>query len=283
MATILIVGCGKIGQPLARQLVLDGHRVIGVRRNPQLSRDPEISWIGADICDPEAVKRLPVEIDSMIIILTPAARSAQGYAQIYQQGLGNLLNHFSNKQRHPACFFVSATSVYAQQQGEWVDENSETLPLNYNGKSLLAGEQLVRGFSNCPIIVRFSGIYGGPENHLLNLLRQHPEQPLEIQRSPPFYTNRIHQEDCIGALYFLVSMQLGQQPMATTYIATDHDCAIKFELMTWLANRIGSVPPVPALVPPDSTQNKRCSNGRLLAAGYCFKYPSFKDGYTQSI
>ncbi|MCP1344354.1 NAD(P)-binding domain-containing protein, partial [Halomonas sp. FL8] len=33
--TTLILGCGDIGTSLGRQLVDAGHRVIGVRRNPQ--------------------------------------------------------------------------------------------------------------------------------------------------------------------------------------------------------------------------------------------------------
>ena len=275
MAKILIVGCGKIGQPLAHQLIGDGHQVTGLRRTLAESKDSEISWLRLDICDPESVALLPVDFAMLIIILTPLDRSEQGYRSIYQHGLRNLLQHFTENGRHPACIFVSATSVFGQQHGEWVDEESPTAPGGYNGKSLLEAERLVKSFSESPLIVRFSGIYGEQRTRLLKQL----ERPLEIQQAPPVFTNRIHQQDCVNVLYHFATRQLKQCSLHSVYVATDHDCATKFEMMSWLATRAGLIVPTPITNPPGSTQNKRCSNRRLLESGYRFRYRSYRDGY----
>jgi hypothetical protein len=39
-------------------------------------------------------------------------------------------------------------------------------------------------------------------------------------------------------------------------------------------------PPEKAIMPPDTVQNKRCSNRRLKQLGYRFKYSSYKQGYS---
>jgi hypothetical protein len=54
-------------------------------------------------------------------------------------------------------------------------------------------------------------------------------------------------------------------------------------VLQWLAGALGAPPPRavgahdPALRPPRS--NKRCRNDRLLATGYRFEYPTFREGY----
>ncbi|MYH90732.1 MAG: sugar nucleotide-binding protein, partial [Gammaproteobacteria bacterium] len=103
------------------------------------------------------------------------------------------------------CLFLSATSVYAQNRGEWLDEESPTSPGTYNGMSLLSAEEAVLGWSPNPLVVRFAGIYGPDRMRLVRQL----EKPLTIQRTPAAYTNRVHQEDCVGSLRFLAGLQPG--------------------------------------------------------------------------
>jgi nucleoside-diphosphate-sugar epimerase len=279
MARILVVGCGKIGYPVAQAMVLEGHDVCGVKRSLPDPADPAIHWFSLDIRDADAVAQLPADFDQVIIILTPAARSEEGYRQIYQQGLGNLLQRLQTTDPKPLLIFVSATSVYAQQNGEWVDEDSATKPSQYNGRSLLQAEQQVLEFSSGSVVVRFSGIYGATRNRLLRQL----EQPLKIQASPPLFSNRIHQDDCIGVLLHLANLQRAGGLDHNTYLATDFEPVAKFEMMTWLAETAGLIPPEPTGASENATGNKRCRNQRLIASGYQFKYPGYRQGYTQML
>jgi len=277
MARILVVGCGKIGYPVARALASEGHVVYGIKRSIADPADHSIAWIYLDVRDAEAVARLPVEFDQVIIILTPAARSVEGYQQIYQRGLGQLLTRLQCAAAAPAVIFVSATSVYAQQNGEWIDEDSVTRPLQYNGKSLLEAEQQVLEYSSDSLVVRFSGIYGAKRNRLLKQL----EQPMQLQATPPLYSNRIHQDDCIGTLLHLSALQRSATGTYRIYLASDFEPVAKFEMMTWLAAEAGLTPPTPFNAADDAPQNKRCCNKRLVASGYQFKYRDYRQGYRQ--
>ena len=275
MASTLILGCGKLGYPLGKLLTQEGHRVIGVRRSKAPDDPADIEWLALDVRDQDARSLLPQDVDQIIVILTPATRSPEGYRSIYQQGLENVLSLYERSSRRPACIFVSATSVYAQDRGEWVDEKSICNPSSYNGESLLAAESRILGFSDRALIIRFSGIYGAERRRLISKL----EQPIDIQKTPPTYTNRIHQHDCVGVLRHFAKKQLNGEALHSIYIATDHDCAPKYEMMSWLAAEAGLVPPTPFDAGGDARQNKRCRNQRLLDSGYRFLFPSYKEGY----
>jgi hypothetical protein len=73
---------------------------------------------------------------------------------------------------------------------------------------------------------------------------------------------------------------------AEVYLGVDHDPASQCEVMTWLAGRLGVAPPRrldAADAPRRVRGNKRCSNARLRASGYVFRYPSFREGYGELI
>jgi len=275
MPHILIAGCGKLGAPLGLQLASDGQVVTGVKRRLTDSDHLAINWLALDITKPDQYHRLPPSIDALVIILTPAERSAEGYKTVYQYGVNQLLAHYRLASPKPWVLFVSATSVYGQQSGEWVDETSVTKPEQYNGRSLLAAEQAVLAFNSASVIVRFSGIYGAARSRVIKKL----ESPQHIQQSPPVYSNRIHQDDCIAVLYFLVCEKLAGNALDNIYLATDFDCAEKFEVMTWLAKQTGLILPTPEIAAADAPQNKRCANKRLVTRGFHFKYASYRDGY----
>ena len=279
MACILILGCGKLGHPLGKLLTQEGHHVIGIRRSKAPDDPGDIEWLALDIRDKDAKSSLPKDVDQIIVILTPAARSPEGYFSIYQQGLENVLSLYEKSSRRPACIFVSATSVYAQDRGEWVDENSVCKPMTYNGSSLLSAESRIMRFSDRALIIRFSGIYGAERTRLIKKLAQ----PIDIQKTPPTYTNRIHQHDCVGVLHHFATKQLDGEALHSIYIATDHDCAPKYEMMSWLAAEAGLIPPTPYDAGGDAKQNKRCCNQRLLDSGYRFVFPSYKEGYRAMI
>ena len=133
------------------------------------------------------------DFDLIIVILTPAARSPDGYRQIYQTAMMNLFDHLAHRARRPSCLFVSSTSVYAQHQGEWVDEESPTEPDTYRGKSLLSAEEFILSWSPQPLIIRFAGIYGPGRTRLLDQLKE----PMTVQRNP----SHLHQSCPPGRLY----------------------------------------------------------------------------------
>jgi nucleoside-diphosphate-sugar epimerase len=162
--------------------------------------------------------------------------------------------------------FTSSTAVYGQSRGEWVDESSATEPLGFNGRILLEAEEIVRETPATGINVRLSGIYGPGRTRLLQKIWNGEATTAES------WTNRIHVEDCAGALQHL--MRLGN-PEAV-YLGSDDEPVTTRVVTTWLSAELG----VPA--PPfgqTERLNKRCRNARLREAGYRFTYPTYREGY----
>jgi nucleoside-diphosphate-sugar epimerase len=274
MATILIIGCGAIGTALANVLIDQGHRVIAVRRNPPASSG-DIHYLRANINSTSDLEKVEAHFDQLFFIVSADGRTEQSYRDVYETGLNNVLAKFAKV----PWIFVSSTSVYGQSQGEWVNEESVAQPYNLSSKLIRQAELRVTAINLQNIVVRFSGIYGRGREYLLNRVKQQPA----IQKTPPYFTNRIHQEDCVQVLAFLLEKKLAGTALAQYYLASDDDPAPMFEVMSWLAEQLKIPKPTISPVASDSVMNKRCSNQRLKALGYRFSYPGYQDGYAKLI
>lgn len=279
MAKILIVGCGQLGTPLAHLLSEQGHQVTGLKRHPPKAADRQLRYLTADLAKPESLAGLPTDFDWVYFIVSPDGRgNVQSYQDVYGTGLTQLLGLFAKAASTPRWIFVSSTSVYGQTQGEWVDEASATQPTEPSSLLIKQAEQQVLAANPGNIVVRFSGIYGPGREYLLRLAQTTPA----IQHTPPYYTNRIHQDDCVAVLAFLLARGLAGDSLASCYLASDDDPAPQWEVIAWIAAQMHC--PTPTMRDLDGvTMNKRCRNQQLKALGYPFIYPSYKDGYKPMI
>lgn len=275
MANILIIGCGSLGLALAEQLLAAGHQVTGLRRNPPPATTA-LRFICGDIANAADLAQLPTDFDSVYFIVSPDGRdNADSYRAIYDTGLNQLLAHFAAAQAHPQWLLVSSTSVYAQNHGEWVDEHSTAEPDNANSQLIRLAEQKLLALNPHNLVVRFSGIYGPGREYLLRMAKTAPA----IQHTPPYYTNRIHQDDCVAVLAFLLAQHLAGVVLPQVILASDDDPASQWEVISWLAEQLRSPAPSAKIMAATAGQNKRCNNSCLKALGYQFRYPSYKDGY----
>ncbi|MEI6145304.1 MAG: NAD-dependent epimerase/dehydratase family protein [Methylococcales bacterium] len=282
MAKILIIGCGSIGIQLAEVLMTKGHQVVGFKRNPPINEVATgIVYFKADISSSASLTALSLDFDFVYFIVSPDGRNQESYEAIYNAGINNLLAHFSQAEKTPQWFFISSTSVYGQTQGEWVDESSPSYPENITSQLIRSAEQRLMDLNANHVIVRFSGIYGPGREYLLRMAKQVPAPA--IQQTPPYYTNRIHQADCVGVLVFLLECRLAGKALKSCYVASDDDPATTWEVMSWLAERMNTSLPSPKVMQPEADMNKRCNNQRLKALGYQFSYPSYKEGYAELI
>ena len=276
MATVLLVGCGDIGIQLGLKLSAVGHHCIGLRRH--LNQLPEpIQGIQADVTDPASLSALPAH-DYLIYSLVPAEYSPAGYQRAYVDGLANLLQALSEQRLKPRrVLYVSSSAVYHQCNGEWVDETSPTQPKGFSGQAMLAAETLLTQSSLATTAVRFSGIYGPGRERLLNWVRQ----GIGARTEPVHYGNRIHRDDCVGVLRFLLERDLGGEPVADCYLASDPNPTAFDQVLEWLRLELGL--PEPSLYEDFSQKlrsgSKRCRPQRLLEAGYTFRYPDYRAGF----
>jgi nucleoside-diphosphate-sugar epimerase len=97
--------------------------------------------------------------------------------------------------------YLSATSVYGNHNGEWVDENSETRPTSPNGVERLKVEkewmQLASKFDLPFQIFRLSGIY----SNQFNILKRLKSGEVKIINKKNHFFSRIHVEDIANILF----------------------------------------------------------------------------------
>ena len=98
--------------------------------------------------------------------------------------------------------YLSATSVYGNHDGKWVDESSETKPTSINGIKRLKVENQWLQFSDknkLPLqIFRLSGIYSIQNNILKRLI----EGQAKLIKKENHFFSRIHLEDIANILFF---------------------------------------------------------------------------------
>jgi len=272
----LIAGAGYVGAALATRLVAAGHEVIVLRRR-DLPAPAGARAFRADLTAPGALAALP---PADLAFYTAAAdeRSDAAYERAYVTGVARLVERLAAQETPPRrLLFTSSTAVYAQQQGEWVDETSPTEPGGFAGRRLLEGEAVVRAAPFGACVLRLGGIYGPGRTSLVDRVRRGAAR---AALEPPKYTNRIHRDDAAGALDHLAALSDTEQCL----IAVDCEPAPEAEVLGWLAERLGAPAPreedsVPAESPQGKASNKRCSNARLLATGFRFRYPTYREGY----
>ncbi len=112
----------------------------------------------------------------------------------------NFKERFNNK-KFKWITYLSATSVYGDHGGEWVDERSTTNPTSINGMERLKVEKLWIKLAkqyNLPLqIFRLSGIY----SNQYNILKRLKTGEVKIINKKNHFFSRIHVEDIANALF----------------------------------------------------------------------------------
>lgn len=278
-ADILIAGCGDVGGLLAQRLRDAGHRVAGLRRRAGLL-PAGIEPLAADLGEPATLAALRERHFDIVVVTSAAGRFDEDhYRRVYVEGLANL---FGVLRGEPHVLLSSSTAVYHQCHGEWVDEDSPTEPHGFSGRILLQAEALLRECAaHRATVLRFGGIYGPGRERLLREVAA----GIGCAREPVRYINRIHREDCAGILQFLVGLLLRGEALAPLYLGVDSEPAPMWEVRHWIAAELGVALDDAAggAQGGRAPGSKRCSNRRLLEAGYALRYPDFRAGYAPLI
>ena len=271
----LIVGCGDVGSRLARQLLAQGWQVSGLRRS--VDQLPEgVRPIAADLSDRRQPEAWPeCTPDYLVYCVAANQHDEAGYQAAYVEGLRHVLGWLERNGQAPRrLLFVSSSSVYAQQDGEWIDETASTAPEGYSGKVMLEAERLALESDIPASIVRLTGIYGPGREWLLSQVRQ----GYRVAEEPPLYGNRIHAEDAASLLAHLLQSDAQGVALDDCYIGVDDDPAPLADVVAWLRGYLG-VTEWSDEQRVRRTGSKRCSNARARALGWVPQYPSYKEGY----
>ena len=273
--SVVIAGCGDVGSRLASQLLAAGWEVHGLRRN--VSRLPEgVIGIAGDLFKKDCPDTWPIGgVDYLVYCAAATDHDEAGYRKAYVEGLQHVLEWLGDYGQQPKqLLFVSSSSVYGQQNGEWVDETSPTQAVGYSGQVMLEAEQVAFNSGIPATAVRLTGIYGPGREWLLSQVRQGYRVAVE----PPLYGNRIHVDDAAGLLAFLLQHVEQGGSLDKVYIGVDDAPAPLAEVVGWLREYLG----VTEWAEDASVRragSKQCSNARAKALGWTPTYPSYREGY----
>jgi len=218
-----------------------------------------------------SVPQLPA-CDQVVFCAAPDNGEAPAYRATYETAWGNLLTGLI-AMRAPLrrVLLVTSTRCYGQDDGGWVDEDSAVSVSDAQTASLLRAESMLRDSGLPGLVLRPAGLYGAGEGPLLRSLR---EGRARCASGPPRWSNRMHRDDAARAIVHL----LGLADPAPLYLGVDCEPTDHAALLRELAAWLGVPPPVPQALPPPAA-NRRCRNARLLASGFRFVYPSWREGY----
>jgi nucleoside-diphosphate-sugar epimerase len=277
---ILIAGCGYVGSATADLFHAAQWEVEGWTHSPkstaQLAGKP-YTVRAVDIADSEAVQEAAARFDAVIHCASSGGGGAEAYRRVYFDGAKNLLATL-----RPRTFvYTSSTSVYAQTDGEWVDETSAAEPEHETGRILRETEELVRQSGG--LIARLAGIYGPGRSALL---RKFLSGEARLDEGGERYLNQVHRDDIAAALVHLVALCNERASAPSIVNVADDQPITEREAYSWLAAKLNR--PLPALAAWPSERkrgasNKQVSNRKLRAFGWKPKFPTFPIGMERSV
>jgi nucleoside-diphosphate-sugar epimerase len=263
--TKLVVGCGYLGERVARVWRGQGHEVHVTTRRPE--RQSQLAAEGyrairLDVTKPDAWPNLP-SADTVLLSIGFDRSSGALIHDVYVKGVRNLLAGLP--QDTGRVIYISSTGVYGQTDGSWVDEQSECQPTRPGGKACLDAENSIRQHKFGPrsMILRLAGIYGPGRVPRRDRIANRRPVPARADG----FLNLIHVDD---AARVVVAADQQVTPPAT-YVVSDGHPLLRRDFYAEIARRMGVQLPEFCEVPADSSAgrrssgSKRASNRRLLA------------------
>lgn len=195
MRPVLILGCGYVGQRLARQLCAEGRAVTGLVRSRESAaavRDLGAKAVQSDLDTGSVLPPLPIR-NAELYYFAPPSRQGTTDAR-----LRRVLASLTGAGLPARIVYISTSGVYGDCGGDWVAETRPLKPTTARALRRADAEAALQRWSaetGVPVVIlRVPGIYGPGK---LPLERLHKKLPLLREEESP-YTNRIQVDDLIS-------------------------------------------------------------------------------------
>tara|TARA_R110002126_G_scaffold33382_20_gene104508 strand:- start:9306 stop:10124 length:819 start_codon:yes stop_codon:yes gene_type:complete len=268
MAEILLVGLGDLGGRIAAGARQAGHAVTAMRRSTQCPQS--VRLIQHDATLPWPV--ITGTFTDLILCVSPDARNETAYRQAYLTLGERAVAWLQQQAQPPHVWVVSSTSVYGQQHGEWVTEDSPRQPDAQTAKVLVVAEDFWFNSGYACTVLRPAGLYGPGRNMMIETAKK----AVHFVENKPVYTNRIAMSDCARAIVHLVQRRQQHLPVATAYNLTDLQPAPYTEVINFIQQQLHITP---ATIQQRNNGSKRVSARRLQHTGFNWHYPDYQAGY----
>jgi len=272
---LLVIGCGKLGQKLgllAKKTPLD---LLGFKRKKITSTNIRIEQ--QDIFDKSFFGKVKIHSPDFILYsLSADEQSEKSYRRNYVEGLKQVIKSIKYINNFQHLFFVSSTSVYGDNNDQFIDEFSETSPKNFRGTILLEAENLLNTVKFNSTVLRLSGIYGSGRNYMIKLSQDAESWP-KVDR----WTNRINEDDAANFIIFILNQCLQGEIPEKLYLLTDKEPVTLFRLLNWIRQNLNLKNKIN--ITSDPILGKRLRSSIIPSLKFEYKYPTYKQGYKELI
>lgn len=279
---MIILGCGYVGQALARRYRQRGEPVTGVVRS-----DESAAAVAAAGAEPLQLDLTQDDLTSLALAgervfhLAPPPNEGDGDALT-----AHLIDTFDRTGPPRRLVYIGTTGVYGDCGGAWVDESREPKPTAGRALRRWDAEERLRQWSRRSgaelVVLRVAGIYACDR---LPLARIRSGQPVVRADEAP-WSNRIHAEDLVS----VCERAMDQAPAAALYNVCDGHPSTMTDYFCQVADAAGLPrPPQIPLAEADGRvsagmlsylkESRRLSNRRMVdELGLRLRYPTLEEG-----
>jgi len=275
---VTIVGCGYVGEALARLLraQAQSHLTLTTTRE---QRRAELESLGDHVLvlkasDAPALKEALESADAAVLCMAPGGDrqvDAGVYAATYRDSITTLLELLPELPQLRQIVYTSSCGVYGDAAGGWVDERSVVVPRDAHAEVLVESEELLsqaRSDQRRVCVLRLGAIYG-PGRDLSRRFKAlaGTTRPGDGQ----CHSNWIHRDDVAGAMAAALAGAWDQ----TVNVVDDQPWRVA-DLLDRICTA-SDLPPVQwSGASPEATPmaDRRISNRLLRSLGYELLHPT---------
>jgi nucleoside-diphosphate-sugar epimerase len=280
MPRLFCFGLGYTSSHLAESLQAEGWDIAGTSRSAAGCAALAARGFAAVRLDSDRPLADPCVLDGTTHLLAAVPPDAAG-----DPVLAHHASHIAALETLTWVGYLSATSVYGDTGGGWVDESSVCRPGNERGRRRVAAEAQwldLSGAGGFAVhIFRLAGIYG-PGRSALDQVRAGTARRID---RPDHLFSRIHVADIIAVLKASMAKP---DPAGSIYNLCDDMPAPSADVVTFACDLLGVEPP-PLVAFEDAglspmarsfyADNRRVRNHRIKSElGVTLKYPDYRSG-----
>lgn len=280
----VVLGCGYVGTAVARAALARGAKVTALTRN-EVKAD-SLRTLGCEVVvgslsDDAWHQKIPGAVDGVLNCVSSGGGGLDGYRDSYVAGMRSVMT-WASRRNIATMIYTGSSSVYPQDEGETVDENSSTTGAGERAALLLEAEAILLG--NLPegargFVLRLTGIYGPERSRLLDKVRA--GEPLEGE--PERWLNLVHRDDICSAVF--AAFEAPSPCAGGVFNVTDNGTATKGEMARWLADKVNA--PAPRFGAEGRRLRAGAGVGRIVSndkikeqLGWRPAYPTFREGFS---
>ena len=267
---VAIIGCGYLGQEVAKKLVEKKYFVTATTKNvinlKTIASIAQKSFLmkGDDL---PAMKILLQENDA--IILSIAVNGSNDMENTFLKTARTIQQAALETKESKTLIYTSKSSIYGDHAGQWVDESASLNAKGDEAKILKDTENVILNLKDLNwkvTVLRLAQIYG-PNRTIIDIFKSYYKDI--IPGHSEYYTNMVHVQDAANAIIYVL-----EHSIEGVYNVADDAHPTRKEFANILCRKTNlKIPSFDPKLADFPDYNKRVANYRIKEKGFEFTYP----------